>query len=503
MTSTEERLILLELHELEKAGRFKEASDAYLHLLSKHPGHPYLLWGLGRCLMHFGRRNGAAALFQQAVAALPGHPELREDVAQRLNLIGHPQAALRVCDGKNIRYPRRATLALHRVDALRLLNRHKEAVPVLREMLRMQNPPAGAVLRLIACLRQMGNAREALDLAGQTLPDYKGDVLDRAGILNEMGHAQEMLGDFDTAFDSWCASGKTAGEAPEVKSVDKGMYPRMLRNFRVSLEKIELQKPPEYSSDHYPRLVFQVGFPRSGTTLVESLLAAHPRVETSGETPLWTTAMGTLRDAGLSVDTMLEEISRAPVAILERARKAYWYKIRAEFGTDFDVFVDKQPMNIIYLAHIRLLFPESQVIFCQRDPRDVCLSCFSQWFQINPSNINFLDWPDTIAFYRQVMDYWLTLRPLLASVEYTLRYEKFVDCLTDETKNLFDFLRLDWDEQLLTFQDKNRERYFHTPSNQAIRADVKSRKTPRWHHYPKPIAELQGSLEPIISKLGY
>jgi tetratricopeptide (TPR) repeat protein len=503
MTLTEEQTILLELHKLEKAGRFSEASEAYRHLLSRHPGHPFLLWGLGRCMMHFGRRNRAATLLQQAVAALPAHPELTEDVAQRLILIGHPQAALRVCDEANTRFIGREILALHRVDALRLLNRHQEAVPALREMLKMQNPPTGAVLRLIACLRQIGMAQEAVDLARETLSDYQGSLLDRAGILNEMGHAQETLGHYDAAFESWCSSGRTAKGAPEVNSVDVGLYPRLLRSFQASLETPELLKSPIQHSNDHRRLVFQIGFPRSGTTLVESLLAAHPVVETSGETPLWTTAMETLRDAGMSMDTMLEEIPRQPVAVLERARKAYWDKVHAEFGTGFDVFVDKQPMNIIYLAHIRLLFPESRVIFCERDPRDVCLSCFSQWFQINPSNIHFLDWLDTTAFYRQVMDYWLALRPLLAEAQYSLRYEKFVDNLADQGKALFDYLQLDWDEGLLAFQEKNREKYFHTPSNQAIRAEVKSRKTPRWHHYPEPIAKAQGLLEPIISKLGY
>jgi hypothetical protein len=160
-------------------------------------------------------------------------------------------------------------------------------------------------------------------------------------------------------------------------------------------------------------------------------------------------------------------------------------------------------MNIIYLAHIKLLFPEAIIIFCERDPRDVCLSCFFQWFHINSSNKHFLRWHDTATFYRQVMDYWLVLRPLLGDSAYTLRYEEFTGDFEGEAKRLFDFLRLSWDDGLLMFQEKNRERYFHTPSNQAIHDGIKAAATPRWHRYPGPIAEVQTLLEPIIRELGY
>jgi tetratricopeptide (TPR) repeat protein len=503
MTPKQAEAQLLQLHKLEQAGRFTEAANAYQQLLSQNPGHPFLLWGMGRCMMHFGRRNAAAQLFQQAVAALPSHPQLTEDVIQRLIYVGHPNAALCLCDEATARFPELVSIALHRVDALRLLNRHGEALPLVQEILKSPAPPAGAVLRLIACLRQTGNAQEALQLATESLPGYDGSMLDQAGVLNEMAHAQESLGEYQLAFDSARASGEIAGRSAEVQAVDATQYPRLLRGLLGALETQGLPTPPQYSRNDYPRLVFQVGFPRSGTTLVESLLAAHPQVETSGEAQLWSTALGVLLAAGLTMDTMLEEIPRQPIAMLEQARKAYFDKVGAEFGSEFDLFVDKQPMNIIYLAHIRLLFPEASIVFCERDPRNVCLSCFFQWFSINSSNKHFLDWQDTATFYRQVMDYWLALRPLLEDAAYTLRYEEFVGNFEGEAKKLFDFLELGWDEELLAFQEKNRERYFHTPSNQAIRKGVKAKATPRWHHYPDAIAEVEPLLAPIIGEMGY
>jgi tetratricopeptide (TPR) repeat protein len=503
MTPEQAKAQLLLLHKLEQAGRFNEAANAYQQLLSENPGHPFLLWGLGRCMMHFGRRNSAAHLFQQAVAALPTHPQLTDDVIQRLILVGDPKAALRLCEEAKARFPEQISIALHRVDALRLLNRHEEALPLLREILKAPTPPAGTMLRLIACLRQTGNAKEALQLAAQALPGQDGSLLDQAGVWNEMAHAQESLGEYQSAFDSLCSSGQIARRSPDVQSLDATEYPRLLHRLLASVEAQGLPTPPDYSGNDHPRLVFQVGFPRSGTTLVESVLAAHPQVETSGEAPLWNTALGVLLEAGLPMDTMLEEIPRQPIAVLERARKAYWDKVKAEFGSEFDLFVDKQPMNIIYLAHIRLLFPEARIIFCERDPRDVCLSCYFQWFRINSSNKNFLDWHDTAKFYRNVMDYWLALRPLLADTAHTLRYEEFVDDFEGEAKKLFDFLQLNWNEELLAFQEKNRQRYFHTPSNQAIRKDVKAKASPRWHHYPDALTEIQPLLEPILKELGY
>lgn len=95
---------LLMLHKLEQAGRFNEAVAAYQQLLSQNPAHPFLLWGLGRCMMQLGKRNSAAHLFQQAVAALPTHPQLMDDVIQRLILVGDPESALRLCEEATTRF---------------------------------------------------------------------------------------------------------------------------------------------------------------------------------------------------------------------------------------------------------------------------------------------------------------------------------------------------------------------------------------------------------------
>ena len=503
MTSNQAQLLLQKLRKLEKAGRFNEAGRAYQQLLEQNPGHPDLLWGLGRCMMHFGWRNNAAQLLQQAVAAYPTHPVLTEDVIRRLILLGHPKAALLLSERAEARFPKLVSVSLHKVDALRLLNRHEEAIPLLRGILNSANPPAGAELRLIACLRQAGRAKEALQLAAQTLPDFGGSPLEQAGLLNEMAHAQETLGDYQSAFQSLIRSGDIARRSQEVQSVDAEKFPRMLRSHLSWLQTRGIPIAADYSADYDERLVFQIGFPRSGTTLVESLLAAHSKVQTSGEAALWSSVMDTLLGAGLQLDKLLEEIPRQPIELLERARNAYWNKVWAEFGRDFDLFIDKQPMNIIFLAPIRLLFPRARIIFCARDPRDVCLSCFFQWFQINPSNIHFLDWHDTATFYRQVMDYWLTLRPVLADSAYTLHYEKLVGEFELESKKLFNFLRLNWEDELLAFQGKNRDRYFHTPSNQAIRERVEATASSRWHRYPDAIEEVQSLLEPIVKELGY
>lgn len=504
MTSNQAQPVLQQLRKLEQAGRFNEAGQTYQQLLAQNPGHPELLWGLARCMMQLGWRNNAAQLLQQAVAAYPTNQVLTEDAIKRLILVGHPKAALHLCEEAKTRFPELVSITLHRVDALRLLNRYEEAIPLLRRILRdTATPPAGTDLRLIACLRKTGNSREALQLATQVLPSDSGNLLEQAGVLNEMANAQESLGEYQAAFDSLCRSGEIARRSKEAQSVDVEKFPRLLRSHLAFLKAQGLPIPPDYSGNDHPRLVFQVGFPRSGTTLVESVLAAHSQVKTSGEAPLWNSVMDTLLAAGLRADTMLEEIPRQPIELLEKARQAYWNKVHAEFGSEFDLFVDKQPMNLMFVAPIKLLFPEATIVFCERDPRDVCLSCFFQWFDFNPSTIHFLDWHDTATFYRQVMDYWLVLKPLLADSAYTLRYEELVADFEPEAKKLCGFLQLKWEEDLLAFQERNRDLYFHTPSNQAVRGDVEATVTPRWHHYPEAIAESQPILDPVLRELGY
>ena len=146
--------------------------------------------------------------------------------------------------------------------------------------------------------------------------------------------------------------------------------------------------------------VFFVGFPRSGTTLLEEILATHPAILTTSErSPIIATQNAVIRAAGggIPYPDCLDRLGAGKLAAVGGAN---WARAEAEFGDRIagKLLVSKLPFNIIELGFIDRILPNSRVVVALRDPRDVCLSCFVQHFQQNDAMANFMDlrtirWP--------------------------------------------------------------------------------------------------------------
>jgi hypothetical protein len=186
-------------------------------------------------------------------------------------------------------------------------------------------------------------------------------------------------------------------------------------------------------------------------------------------------------------------------------RDRYWKEVEAVLGPQVHAgtIVDKTPLNLIDIGLINAVFPEAKVIMILRDPRDVCLSCFMQLFGLNTAMINFLSWENTARFYDEVMDLWLHLRPMLTLQIIEVRYEDTVADLEGQARRILDRLGLRWDEGVLAFHEKAKDRYISTPSFAAVTEKIHTRATNRWRNYEKHYEPVRQYLQRYVEAFGY
>ncbi len=245
--------------------------------------------------------------------------------------------------------------------------------------------------------------------------------------------------------------------------------------------------------------VFLVGFPRSGTTLLEQVLATHPAVVALEERP-------TLGEAGLdffAADT-IDRLIHMDAAVAEEQRNAYWRRVK-EFGINPTnrVFVDKHPLDTLWLPYIAKVFPEAKVLFAIRDPRDVVLSCFRRRFLMNGAMYNFTDLTEAAELYSGTMALADVYRKLLSLPWYTHRHEALVQDFAAETGRLCEFLGLEWTEKLSQFAETAKRRDVQTPSAPQVRRGLYREGMGQWRAYRKDLAEILPILEPWVERFGY
>jgi len=253
------------------------------------------------------------------------------------------------------------------------------------------------------------------------------------------------------------------------------------------------------------QFAFLVGFPRSGTTMTEQILEAHPDIVTGDEWPLITSiGREAMRLAGGNMSSAAL-VQRLSVGDVETLRKMYRGQVMDRFdgGVKCRVFVDKMPLNIIDLPFIQLVFPDAKIIVALRDPRDVCLSCFMQDFRLNNSMIHFLSLEDTTSFYSEVMGLYLDVKPKMSLDMVEIRYEDTVGDLAGSARRLLGSLGVEWSDEVLSFHEKARERMISTPSAAAVREPIHQRAVSRWRNYAKYFEPYQEKLRPLVEAFGY
>ncbi|MBL8532068.1 MAG: sulfotransferase [Hyphomonadaceae bacterium] len=247
--------------------------------------------------------------------------------------------------------------------------------------------------------------------------------------------------------------------------------------------------------------VFLVGFPRSGTTLLDQVLASHPHIVALEERDIFAPAMADfiVSDAGVAA------LPGAGADVLAARRAQYWRAADAALGAPRGgrLLLDKLPLNIIFLPLIARVFPGAKIIVALRDPRDVILSCYQQRFGMNPAMAQLLELETAARYYDAVMGHYLSCRERLGLALHEVRYEDVVADLEGAARKLAQFLSLRFEPAMLDFTATAKKRDIGTPSARQVIEPLYTRSIGRWRGYAQHLAPALPVLNAWASRFGY
>jgi tetratricopeptide (TPR) repeat protein len=248
--------------------------------------------------------------------------------------------------------------------------------------------------------------------------------------------------------------------------------------------------------------VFIVAFPRSGTTLLEVTLDAHPALQSMDEQPFIQDALDEIRALGVDYPRQLARLSRTDLAEL---RVNYWRRVAGKIQLKPGKrLVDKNPLNILRLPVIRRLFPNAPILLGVRHPCDVILSCYMQQFRA-PEFALLCNSPLSLARgYQRTMDFWFGQSEILRPHVLQVRYETLVTEFEREVRDIMQFLSLPWDDRVLQpaqhAQDKG---YISTPSYSQVVGPISAKSVDRWRHYPDLFELALPIVQPQLERWSY
>jgi tetratricopeptide (TPR) repeat protein len=371
-----------------------------------------------------------------------------------------------------------------------------------------QNAEAACFKALL--LHRQGRSAEAESQLRELLKTNSSDANVHYLIRHQLAVVLDALGQFDEAiavlFEAKNILRRTANVAKMEREYDRadGRRRELLASFKpdtLSCWRRETPAPPGGQS-----FAFLGGHPRSGTTLLEQILGAHPGIAAFDEPVAFVNEiLEPLAPLNAVTPLTLNRLNVLTPVQLANFQKRYLRSLlREDTGKpEASVLLAKHPSPTASLHLWLRIFPGLKVIIGLRDPRDVIVSCFFQKQMLNPTNANFLSLERTAKHYADLMDVWLRLRDLGEFDWMESRYEDIVTNLEAEGRKVTEFLGLSWHAGQAEFHAAARQKFVFAPTYHEVTRPVHPGAIGRWRNYEKALEPIQSRLTPYLQALGY
>ena len=466
-----------------------------------HPGKAEALGALASSYQDLGRAEQAERVARDALHADPHLDWVRVNLAVILRESGREgkaetelrRAVIAGPDG-NLAWRRMAALA-ETLSKLELADRAARRALVIDA----QDHVSALFLSIVE--RRQGDLDGALHRL-QALPEAMDGEAGRDAVEFELGTVLDRLGQYDEAWTRFERGNRIAVQRAPSGAADPRPFLSTLDAFAGAISDgwpARWAPLPEVS----PPAVFMVGFPRSGTTLLDQILDAHPDARVIEEQPVLSSVGAGFIAAGK--ETLAERLAALDEDEADRLRAEYRAKLARWAGDKSPrVVIDKMPLNIIYLPLALRLYPNAKVILSLRHPCDCCLSCFMQSIRLNSAMASFTSMEGAAGFYARVMALWQEIERVLAPDHITVRYEDLVADTEGVARGVVDFLGLDWTDAVLDHTAHAKARgMIRTPSFRQVSEPIYTRAVGRWARYRDQMAPYLDTLAPYAGYFGY
>jgi tetratricopeptide (TPR) repeat protein len=539
-------------HALQMLGRHAEAARHYRKALALNPAYAEACNNLGNALVARGRNEEAIAQYRQSLAINPGYPEAHNNLAAALMALDRHGEAVAHCEQALALRPHYLEARLNLANTLVSLDRLEEATGHYEKIVAMDQGHAEAHERLGRALHMLGRTQEAIPHFERALalnPKFFDAYNGLSTALEAAGRPQEAVETLEKAIaveprrtvSYWNLATiirlgpddprfATMRElARDIKSLDsqdqiylrfalgkifagqgdcQQSFQHLLEGNRLKRQQLvydeasilsrfgriqavftaDLLRQKQGPGDSSGVPIFIVGMPRSGTTLIEQILATHPKVFGAGELRHFASLALSVRGAdGTQFPEYTPALSPGQLGDLGRD---YLHLIRRE-APAAERITDKMPYNFECVGLIHLALPNARIIHTRRDPRDIALSCFSIPFgEGHEFTYDLGELGRYIRAYEALMEHWRQVLPEGAMLE--VQYEEVVEHLEEEARRIVAYCGLDWNDACLGFHKT--QRVVRTASHNQVRQPIYKSSVGRWRAY-------EAELQPLLREL--
>jgi len=467
-----------------RQGHFNNAKQRFEEAHKLKPDMLQALLGLSNVWNALERHDEVITYLKKAISIEPRAYELHYNLGLALKMLNRfEEAYLACCDTLGLKPDYVPAVALQ-ASIRERQGRYKEAMDLLDPLIRRGESHLRVVDAFVSLCHRVGRCEEAIALSRKVCSSGNdaGTSQDLMCLYFSTGRALDRIGRYDEAF----ANFRNANQLRNANS-DVTYLQRTIDTI-ISVQQTD---PVSQQTRHYvsePKLIFIVGMPRSGTTLVEQILASHPDVYGAGELntmPDIANSIAALTGASTNYPHCMNELDEDRLVIL---RKAYLSRL-PDACRGAAVVTDKQPGNFLLLGLIRALFPNAAVVHCTRNPLDTCLSCYFNNFIGLPYTYDLTALGKAWREYKRLMLHWETLSIPM----FQLSYESLVDDVESMSRKLIDYCGLGWKESCLKFHEH--DRVVSTASYDQVSLPIYRGSVDRWRNYETHIEALITALK--------
>lgn len=488
----------------EEDGDFAGAHKLLRKALAHSPNDPLILAAIGAVLRKEGRPHDALTILEKALAIAPGH------AAGWLER-GYTLDDLRLEEQATDSYARAVALDPDLAPALGKLadgaakRGEKDRGRALAARALALNPAEPAATAALATMEIEGGESDAAERRLRALlsQSLKGD--DRTRALTLLGDAldrQDRMAEAWAAYEQAQANFRSMYAPYLTPGPDRPSHRQFIERITRQVEAAGPMRPVENLpiDDAAGRHVFLLGYPRSGTTLVENILASAAGVVALEE-------RDTLRETDHALipdDGHMPDLDTLDPRLLQSLRESYWKRVRGLAGETVAgrVFIDMNPFNAVKLPVLARLFPDARILIMRRDPRDVLLSCFRVNFIASPGTYALSELGEGARHYDALMRLTELCRERLPLAFHEVRYDRLISDFEPTVRALADFIGIGWTDDFRSFDKTAKRRGVRTASATQVRRGLFDGRG-QWRRYEKQLRPVLPILAPWVQRFGF